>query len=170
MLSCEGNENDEKTKIGLIIAKKATLHVQHTFLVHFSAVVLHDYNVKLPEVSWLHVLWRKCRTCSCSLFFHRRSFSPSWPLAFLIFSPPLQNFMLFLQQKMSPMFFLSRSSSFSRWASLACRLTFSFSLSFSFSIFQFCGQFSCFHRLLIYLSNGASGAGAPLYCLFTQSR
>ena len=24
------------------------------------AVVLHDYNVKLPETSQLHVLWRKC--------------------------------------------------------------------------------------------------------------
>ena len=121
-------------------SKKATLHVQHTFFVHFFAVVLHDYNVKLPEVSWLHVLWRKCRTCSCSLFFHCRSFSPSWPLAFLIFSPPLQDFMLFIPQKMSPLFFLSRSISFSRWASLAFRLTFSFSLSFSFSIFQFCGH------------------------------
>ena len=68
MLSGEGNENGEKTKIGLI-SKKATLRVQHTFFVHFFAVVLHDYNVKLPEASWLHVLWRKCRTCSCSLFF-----------------------------------------------------------------------------------------------------
>ena len=46
MLSGEGNKNDEKT-IGLI-SKKATLHVQHTFFVHFLAVVLHDYNVKLP--------------------------------------------------------------------------------------------------------------------------
>ena len=139
MLSGEGNENGEKTKIGLI-SKKATLHVQHTFFVHFFAVVLHDYNVKLPEASWLHVLWRKCRPCSCSLFFYCRSFSPRWPLAFLIFSPPLQNFMLFLQQKMSPLFFLSRSSSFSRWASLACRLTFFCSLSFSFSIFKICGH------------------------------
>ena len=60
MLSGEGNENGEKTKIGLI-SKKATLHVEHTFFVHFFAVVLHDYNVKLPEASWLHVLWRKCR-------------------------------------------------------------------------------------------------------------
>ena len=68
MLSGEGNENGEKTTIGLI-SKKATLHLQHTFLVHFFAHVLHDYNVKLPEASWLHVLWRKCRTCSCSLFF-----------------------------------------------------------------------------------------------------
>ena len=53
MLSGEGNENGEKTTIGLI-SKKATLHVQHTFLVHFFAIVLHDYNVKLPE----KFLWR----------------------------------------------------------------------------------------------------------------
>ena len=39
------------------------------FFVHFFALVLHDYDVKRPETSWLHVLWRKCRTCSCSLFF-----------------------------------------------------------------------------------------------------
>ena len=48
--------------------------MQHTFYVHFSAVVLNYYNVKLTEASWLHVLWRKCRTCSCSLstvvYFH----------------------------------------------------------------------------------------------------
>ena len=48
MLSGEDNENGEKTTIGLI-SKKTTLHVQHTFFVHFFAVVLHDYNVKLPE-------------------------------------------------------------------------------------------------------------------------
>ena len=92
MLSGEGNENGEKTKIGLI-SKKATWHVEHTFFVHFFAVVLHDYNVKLPEASWLHVLWRKC-TCSCSLFF-----------TFLIISSPLQNFMFFLQQKCLLCFF-----------------------------------------------------------------
>ena len=48
MPSGEGNENGEKTTIGLI-SKKATLHVQHTFFVHFFAVALHDYSVKLPE-------------------------------------------------------------------------------------------------------------------------
>ena len=57
----------KKQKIGLI-SKKATLLVQHTFFVHFFAVVSHEYNVKLPKASWFHVLWRKCRTCSCSLF------------------------------------------------------------------------------------------------------
>ena len=65
--------------------------MQHTFFVHFSAVVLHDYNVKLPEASWLHVLWRKCHTWCCSLLFHCRSFSPRWLPAFLIPSQPLKN-------------------------------------------------------------------------------
>ena len=50
MLSGEGNENGEKTTIGLI-NKKATLHVQDTFFVHFFAVVLYGHNVKLPETS-----------------------------------------------------------------------------------------------------------------------
>ena len=50
MLSGKGNENGEKTTIGPV-SKKTTLHVQHTFFVHFCAVVSHDYNVKLPEAS-----------------------------------------------------------------------------------------------------------------------
>ena len=66
MLRSEGNENGEKTRIGLI-SKQVTLHVQHTFFVRFFAVVLHDYNVTLSETSWLHVLRKKCRTCSFSL-------------------------------------------------------------------------------------------------------
>ena len=73
MLSSEGNENGEKTTIGLI-SKKTTLHLQHTCFVHFFAVVLDDYKVKLPETSWLHVLWRKCRTFSCSFFFFTAAF------------------------------------------------------------------------------------------------
>ena len=52
--------------------QKTTLHVLHTFLVHFFAVVLHYYNVIL-----------------LTFFFRCRSFSPWWPLAFLIFSLPL---------------------------------------------------------------------------------
>ena len=51
MLSSEGNAGERwKTTIGLI-SKKPTLHVQHTFFVHFFAVVLRDYNVKRPETS-----------------------------------------------------------------------------------------------------------------------
>ena len=37
MLRDDGNENSKKS-VGLI-SKKATLHVQHTFYVHFFAVV-----------------------------------------------------------------------------------------------------------------------------------
>ena len=100
-----------KTTIGLI-SKKATLHVQHTFFVHFFAVVLHNYNVKLPETSQLHVFWRKCRACSRSLFFfHCRLLFSSCIrgrciLAFLILSPPLQNFFVVLptKKKIPPQF------------------------------------------------------------------
>ena len=43
----EGNARERwKTTRGLI-SKETTLHVQHTFLVHFFAVVLHDYKAKL---------------------------------------------------------------------------------------------------------------------------
>ena len=100
MRSGEGNENGEKTKIGLI-SKKATLCVQHTFFVHFFAVVLHDYNVKLPEASWLHVFWRKCRTCSLPLFFHCRSCSPciGGLQHFLFCQRRYEIFTLFFQQK-----------------------------------------------------------------------
>ena len=45
MLGGGGNVNGERTTIGLI-SKKAT----HFFCTFF-AVVLHDYNVKLPETS-----------------------------------------------------------------------------------------------------------------------
>ena len=64
-------------KVGrsIIISKKTkTLHVQHTFFVHFLAVVLHDYNVKLPETSQLHILQKTCCMCSCSLFFSATHF------------------------------------------------------------------------------------------------
>ena len=51
MLSGEGKAGERwKTTIGLII-KKATLHMQHPFFVHFFSVVLDDYNVKLLETS-----------------------------------------------------------------------------------------------------------------------
>ena len=140
MLGCKDNENGEKTTIGLI-SKKATFTRAVHFFVYFIAVALHDYNVKLPETSWLHVLCRKRRTCSCSPFFHCRSFSPWWPLAFLFFSPLLQNFMLFLQQKVSPLFYLSLAVAVLlvelRWPFLYFLF---FSVCLSFSIFQICGH------------------------------
>ena len=51
MLSDGGNENGEKKQQWVKLAKKQLLHVQHTFFVHFFAVVLHEYNGKLPETS-----------------------------------------------------------------------------------------------------------------------
>ena len=57
MLRGKGNENSESTTTALI-SKKATCTAAH-FFVHFFAVVLHNYNVKLPETSWSHVSWRK---------------------------------------------------------------------------------------------------------------
>ena len=122
MLSGEDNENGEKTTISLI-SKKTTLHLQHTFFVHFFAVVLHDHNVKLLETG----------TCCCSLFF-TRSFSPRWPLGFLIFSPTLKHFHVVLPTNSSLSSALALCRSFSRGASLACRPL------YFFSIFQICGH------------------------------
>ena len=51
MLSSNGKKKSQKNQYMGLISKKKTLHVQHTFVVHFFAVVLHDYNVKLPETS-----------------------------------------------------------------------------------------------------------------------
>ena len=67
MLSEEGIENGEKTTVGLISKKQFC--TCGTLFCTFFAVVLDDYNMKLPETSWLLVLWRKYRTCSCSFFF-----------------------------------------------------------------------------------------------------
>ena len=99
-------------------------HFFCTFLCRCLAQLQHVTRV-IEEMSYVFLF---------TFFYHRRSFSPWWPLTFLIFLPPLQNVDVGLQQKMSPLFFsLSRSSSFYRWASLACCPTFSFSLSFSVS-------------------------------------
>ena len=48
-----------------------------------------------------------------ALIFHFRSFSACWPLAFLIFSPPLWISMFFFLRNSSPLFSITRSSSFS---------------------------------------------------------
>ena len=63
------------------------------------------------ETSQLNILYRKWRMCSpkflllvslVAFFFHCRSLSPRWPLAFLIFSPP--SFMFFFQRNSSLLF------------------------------------------------------------------
>ena len=56
MLSGKSNENGEKTIIGQTLKPKKNNFARAAhFFVHFFAVVLHDFNVKLPETSWLHV-------------------------------------------------------------------------------------------------------------------
>ena len=67
-----------------------------------------------------------------------------WPLAFAIFSLLLQNFHVVLPTKeMSPLLFIPHSRSLSPFFSLSFAglpPTFSFSLSFSCSVFQICGH------------------------------
>ena len=103
MLSGESNENGKKTAIGLI-SKKVTLHVQHTFFVHFFAVVLHDCKVKRPETSWSGYTFYGGSVVRVLVHFFFFSLSLIFTLVAASI-PPLQNFMLFVQQKMSPFIF-----------------------------------------------------------------
>ena len=57
--------------VGLIYIANKTLHVQHTFFVHFFAVVLHDFNVNISDTSQLNVAYVFLFT-----FFCYHSFSP----------------------------------------------------------------------------------------------
>ena len=103
MLSGEGNENGEKT------TKKKLLDVQHTF---FCTFLCRCFTRLQRETSRNFLVTRFMEEISYSflftLFFHCRSFSPWWPLAFLIFSPPLKNFHVVLPTKnVSFAFYLS---------------------------------------------------------------
>ena len=128
MLSCEGNENGENTTIRLISKKNNFTSAAH-FFVHFFAVVLHDYNVKLPS---RHTFYGgiKCPTCSFSLF----AFNVA---LFILVAASISHFLTAATKfhvvpptkKLSPLFFFSRSGSFSPALSLlASRPIFSFSL------------------------------------------
>ena len=126
----------EKQQLVYKLAKKQLCTCSTLFFVNFFAVILHNYNVKLPETSWLHEMWYGF------LF----SFFPL-SLIFTLVAADISHFLTAATKfhvvsptKMTPLFFLSRSSSFSRWASPDCRLTFSLSLSFSLSIFQIVGH------------------------------
>ena len=87
--------------------KKNTFSRAADFFVHFFAVVLHDYGVKLPS----YTFYRGIVVCvPVRIFFYCCSVSPLWPLAFLIFSHPIryENFHLFLPTKyVSFAFYLS---------------------------------------------------------------
>ena len=108
--------------------------MQHTFLVHFFAIVLQKYNMKLPETSQLHVLGRKCYTHSCSLFF-------SLPLIVTLVATSISHFLTaatkFLPTKNVSFVFISHSSSLLLYFSLSFA---DLMPTFSFSTFQICGH------------------------------
>ena len=148
MLSDGGNENGEKktTTIGLI-SKRATFaraaHFFCTFLCRCFARIQRETSrdflvtLFLEEMSYVFSI----TFFSLPLIFTLHW----WLLAFLMLSPPLQNFHVVLQKKKSPFFIslISRSRSLSLFLSLSFAglpPTFSFSLSFSCSIFQICGH------------------------------
>ena len=149
MLNGYDNENgNQKVYLAKITttATTTTLHVQVIFCTFLCRCCC---NVKLP--SWTfqegnasYVLthtYKKTAACvpvhvsffSFSLsFFYCRSFSRCWPLAFLIFSPPLQNFHVFLPTKfVSFVFYLQLQLS-------VPLLLPTFSFSLPFPIFQIC--------------------------------
>ena len=116
MLSGKGNENGEKTITGLTLKPKKNNFARAAhFFVHF----FDDFNVKLPETRLVTLSLRKCRTSSCSPFFHYRSFSFFYcGLQHFSFSHShCKIFMLFFQQSLTPLFLslvLALCRSFSR--------------------------------------------------------
>ena len=140
MLSSKGNKNGEKTTIGLI-SKKATL--QHTFLI--CTFLCHCFARLQRETSRNFLVTHFMKEMSYVIlhtFFFTATHFHLWPLAFLIFSMPLQIFHVVLTPtKNVSLFFISCSSSLSLFFSLSFTglsptCTFSFSLSFSYSVFQ----------------------------------
>ena len=115
-----------KTAIGLI-SKKATLHVKHTFL-YISLLLFCATTTWNFQKHFMHV-WRKCCTCSRSLFF---SIAAHFVLELvaasisLFTSPPQQKLYAVLSTKKCLLCFLSLALDlcrpFSRWVSLAFRL------------------------------------------------
>ena len=148
MLSGEGNARERrKTTTSLIIKKSNFARAAHffcTFLCRCFARLLTTMNFqKLLSYTFYggnveRVLVPFYLHCPCS-------FSPCIGdrYHFLFCHHCYKMFMLFFQQKMSPLFFISRSRSLSPFFSLSFAgllPTLSFSLSFSCSIFQICGH------------------------------
>ena len=104
ILNGDGSVNG--IKINRCKCQKTNLNVQHAFF----SISLPLFCTTTMYGGIVVCAYQKfCFLCSCSLlFFHCRSFSPCWLLAFLIISPPL-----FFQRNSSPLFSITRSSSFS---------------------------------------------------------
>ena len=84
MLSGEGNENGEKTKIGLI-SKKATLHV-NTLFCTFLCRCFGRLQRKTSRNFLVTRFMKELSYVFLFTFFHCCSFSPWWPQAFLTFT------------------------------------------------------------------------------------
>ena len=97
MFSGEGNDNGENTTIGLI-GKKATLQVQHTFCT-FLCRCFARLQRETSRNFLVTCFMKDITYVFLFTFFHCCSFSPWWPVAFLIFSPPLQTFHVVLPKK-----------------------------------------------------------------------
>ena len=108
-----------------LISKKTNLHVQHAFCLSlplFCTTTTLFCKTKSSNFLVTHYfLWRNCRLClrnilspvfMFAVIFHCPSFSPWWPVAFLIVSPPLGIFMFFFPQNSSLLFSVTLSSSF----------------------------------------------------------
>ena len=133
MLSGEGNENGEKT------TKKKLLDVQHTF---FCTFLCRCFTRLQRETSRNFLVTRFIEEISY-LFLFTLFFS--LPLIFTLVAASISHFLrckiftFFFHNKLSPLFFISLSSSLSCFLSFSfdgLSPPFSFSLSFSFSIFQ----------------------------------
>ena len=86
------------------------------------AVVLHDNNDKnstnLPVTRFTEEMYVFLFTS-----FHCSSFSPWWPLAFLIFSPPLSNFHVFRPKKLASVVLILALLPPKRAGCLKCKLS-----------------------------------------------
>ena len=119
MLSGKGNENGEKTTVGLI-SKKATFHVRHTF---FSTFLCRCFARLHRETSRNFLVARFMEEMSYVLFTLFLL-----PLVFTLVAASISHFLSaakkFSSNKNCLLCFLSLAvalcHSFSRWASLAC--------------------------------------------------
>ena len=95
----------------LLISKK---HVKHAFLsfpclaITSNFLITHYFHVRMVVLSCVHVPFY----FSLPLIFTLLA-AAFWPLAFLIFSPPLWISAFFFLRNSSPLFSMTRSSSFS---------------------------------------------------------
>ena len=87
------------TKTVFCTTKTSNFLVTHYF---YGGIVVYPYPIF-------------CFPCSCSLLFFTAAHlkSPCWPIAFLIFSPPLWISMFYFLRNSSPLFSITRSSSLS---------------------------------------------------------